>query len=200
MALVTVDDLVEYMSDISLTINQQAAAQLILDATQQQLESFLNRPLEQVQVREKVRTDHTGECVLSYSPIQQILRVTALNATPTNPDEVTPAVMQVTPAERVIDLQPLQNNLVPGGFFIGRPWTWYIVEYLAGGHINIYQDMIKLGILRVAAREMTMNHDDVLSIKDDFAREPANAAEIRKGWQPEDLAPFERLRRRTVYR
>ena len=60
--------------------------------------------------------------------------------------------------------------------------------------------MIKLGILRVAAREMTMNHDDVLSIKDDFAREPANAAEIRKGWTPEDLAPFERLRRRTVYR
>jgi hypothetical protein len=47
---------------------------------------------------------------------------------------------------------------------------------------------------------MTMNHDDVLSIKDDFAREPANAAEIRKGWTPEDLAPFERLRRRTVYR
>lgn len=200
MALVTVDDLIEYMSDISLTMNQQASAQLILDATQQQLEAILNRPLEQIQVREKVRTDHTGEAVLSYSPIQRILTAQALNYSQATVTALTPEVMQVTSAERVVDMQPLQNNIVPGGFFIGRPWTWYVIEYLAGGIAHPYVDSVKLAILRVASREMTFNHDDVLSIKDDFAREPANAESIRKGWTPEDLAPLDRLRRRTVYR
>lgn len=200
MALVTVDDLIEYMSDISLTMNQQASAQLILDATQQQLEAILNRPLEQVQVREKVRTDHTGEAVLSYSPVQQILTVQALNYSQASVTALTPAVMQVTSAERVIDVQPLQNNIVAGGFYIGRPWTWYVIEYLAGGIAHPYIDSVKLAILRVASREMTFNHDDVLSIKDDFAREPNNAESIQKGWTATDLAPLDRLRRRTVYR
>lgn len=199
MAIVTVADLRKYMSDISLTANQQSIAQTVLDGTQQQLELYLGRPIQPVQVREKARSNGSGDLTLSVTPVQKIIDLRVLTTT----DSVTPSV-DTTPlseeeVDRVWDAMSVSDMIVPGGAYVGRWFTWYVVEYI-GGYNGFVDDALKLAVLEVASRTMTVNHDDVLSIKDDIAREPANAASIEKGWRDEELRRFDRLRRRIAYR
>lgn len=199
MALVTVADLRKYMSDISLSANQQAAAQRALDGTQQMLEMYLGRPVQPVQVREKRRTDAMGDMALSVTPVHKVINlrrmgtedavVPSLDTTPLSADEV----------DRVWDEMPETNIAVPGGIHVGQSLRWYVVEYI-GGYNGYVDEALKLAILEVASRTMTVNHDDVLTIKDDIAREPANATSMQKGWTIDELAMFDRIRRRTVYR
>jgi len=199
MAIVTVADLRKYMSDVSLTANQQSTAKMVLEGTQQQLELYLGRPVQYVQVREKRRSDASGDLMLSVTPVHKIisirtftsaqLRVPSPDLTPLSEEEV----------DRVWDAMPDNYTIVPGGVYVGRAFTWYIAEYI-GGYDGFSDDALKLAILEVASRTMTVNHDDVLTIKDDIAREPANAASIEKGWRQEELMQFDRLRRRIAYR
>ena len=199
MAVVNVSDLRKYMSDISLSANQQQSAQLVLDGTQQQLEIYLGRPVQPVQIRERRRSDGNGDLSLTISPIHKIisLRQSSSTAFATLTTDTTPLSEDVV--SRVVDNMPEERVIVPGGIYVGRPFTWYIVEYI-GGYNGYVDDALKLAILEVASRTMTVNHDDVLSIKDDIAREPANSPALQKGWKPEELQQFDRLRRRTVYR
>lgn len=199
MAVVTVAELRKYMSDVSLSANQQNSAQLVLDGTQQQLELYLGRPIQYVQVREKRRSDAAGDLMLSVTPVHKIISLRTFTAT-----ELTEFTTDTTPlsedeVDRIWDAMPDNYPVVPGGIHTGRAFTWYIVEYY-GGYNGFSDDALKLAILEVASRTMTVNHDDVLSIKDDIAREPANAPSLQKGWRPEELAQFDRLRRRVVYR
>lgn len=46
MAIVTVDELTDYMSEIEFTNRQERAAQFVLDGLHAELESFLRRPIE----------------------------------------------------------------------------------------------------------------------------------------------------------
>ncbi len=197
MALVTVTDLREYMSGISLSANQMRTAQTVLDGTQQALELWLNRPVQPVQVREKRRATATGEIALSATPVYSVISVRRLaqeeaatlpekDTTPLSPEE----------ADRVWDAMSEDNMIVPGGINVGRP-GWYIVEYV-GGYNGYIDDALKLAILEVASRTMTYEHDDALTIKADMAREPS-AQPIVKGWKEEELQLFDRLRRRTAY-
>lgn len=199
MAIVTVSDLRKYMSDISLTPNQQQSAQLVLDGVQQQLELYLGRPVQPVQVREKARSNGSGDLTLSVTPVYKIIDLRVLTTT----GSITPAVDSTPLAEdevdRIWDAMSVSDIIVPGGAYVGRWFTWYIVEYV-GGYNGFSDAALQLAILEVASRTMTVNHDDVLSIKDDIAREPANASSIQKGWRPEELRQFDRLRRRVVYR
>lgn len=81
---------------------------------------------------------------------------------------------------------------------MGTPNTWFIAEY-TGGYNGYIDDSLKLAILEVASRTMVPNHDDTLTIKDDVAREPVGQPMV-KGWTPEELQQFDRIRRRMVYR
>lgn len=199
MAIVTVADLRKYMSDVSLSANQAQAAQLVLDGTQQQLELYLGRPIQYVQVREKRRSDAAGDLMLSVTPVHKVISLRTFTATAltTFTEDQTP--LSEDEVDRVWDAMPENYPVVPGGLHVGRAFTWYIVEYI-GGYNGFSDDALKLAILEVASRTMTVNHDDVISIKDDIAREPANAASIEKGWRPEEMAMFDRLRRRIAYR
>lgn len=199
MAVVTVADLRKYMSDISLSSNQQQTAQLVLDGTQQQLEIYLGRPIQPVQIREKRRSDGNGDLSLTVSPIYKVisLRQASASVPATLSTDTTP--LSEDEASRVVDNLPEERIIVPGGVYVGRPFTWYVVEYI-GGYNGYVDDALKLAILEVASRTMTVNSDDVLSIKDDIAREPANGPSTQKGWRQEELQMFDRLRRRTVYR
>ncbi len=199
MALVTVDDLRKYMSDISLTANQQQSAIVVLNGTQQTLEMYLGRPVQPVQVREKRRSDGSGDLPLSVTPVHKIISIRGASST-----ELTVPVQDTTPisasqAARLWDAMPLNSAIIPGGVYVGSAFNWFVVEYI-GGYNGYVDDSLKLQILEVASRTMTVNHDDTLSIKDDVARETANAASIEKGWRQEELARFDRLRRRTAYR
>lgn len=198
MALVTVADLRKYMSDVSLSANQAQAAQLVLDGTQQTLELYLGRPVQPVQVREKVRSNGSGDLMLSVTPVHRVIDMRVINTNSVEPaKDVTP--LSEAEVDRMWDAMPEDRITVPGGLYVGRWFTWYVVEYW-GGYNGFVDDALKLAILEVASRTMTVNHDDVLSIKDDIAREPANEPRIRKGWTDEELKRFDRLRRRIAYR
>lgn len=199
MAIVTVADLRTYMSDIGLTANQQQTAQLVLDGTQQQLELYLGRPVQPVQVREKRRSDGSGDLALSVTPVAQVISIRMVNQTDLSIPSKDTTPLSEDEIDRLWDGMPEPLTAVPGGLHVGRAFGWYIIEYI-GGYNGYVDDALKLAILEVASRTMTVNHDDVLSIKDDIAREPANAASIQKGWRPEELQQFDRLRRRIVYR
>lgn len=198
MALVTVEELVEYMSQINLTDNQKIAAQQVLDGVQQQLESYLNRPLSPVRVREAGMSDWSGVVRASVTPIHSVISVEAMHGTAV---EQEPTITPVPPedAERIYDAistTKIESTVVPGGIYVGGTGAWYVIEYV-GGYKGYVDDGIKLDIMRVAAREMTENHDDVLSIKTDFAAEP-NAPVIVKGWQDDELRKWDRQRRRVI--
>ena len=199
MAIVTVAELREYMSGVSLTASQQKAAQIVIEGTQEELETYLGRPVQFVQVREKLRSDGSGDLTFSVAPVQKIISLRMLGQAtgPSLTTDITP--LSEAEAERVVDRMSLQNIIIPGGAYVGRAFSWYIVEYV-GGYSGYADKALKLAIMEVASRTMTVNHDDVISIKDDFAREPNNEARIQKGWRDEELKRFDRLRRRTVYR
>ena len=72
MALVTVTDLREYMSDVSLTNRRYAPQQTVLDGVQQSLELYLGRPYRS-QVREKRRSNADGDLMLSVTPVYTII-------------------------------------------------------------------------------------------------------------------------------
>lgn len=199
MAVVSVAELRKYMSDISLSANQVNSAQVVLDGTQQALETYLGRPVQMVQVREKRRSDSMGDLPLSVTPVHKIISLRRMG---TSDDiDLTTDTTPLSEAEvdRVWDAMPENDVIVPGGIHVGQAFRWYIVEYI-GGYNGYVDDFLKLQILEVASRTMTVNHDDVLTIKDDIAREPANAASIEKGWRQDELVLFDRLRRRTIYR
>lgn len=199
MAIVIVAELREYMSGISLNATQQRSAQIILDGVQQELEIYLCRPLQLTQVRERRRSNTYGDVVLSVTPVVKVIGYRVLNTT----DEYVPSVDSTPLADidddvvAVWDAMPESNNIVPGGIAVGRALTWFNVEYI-GGYNGTADHALKLAILEVASRTMTVNHDDTLSIKDDIAREPANAASIQKGWRDDELKRFDRLRRRIA--
>lgn len=65
--LVEVQDLVTYM-DISLSLRQQDAAEIVLSGLQSELESYLRRPIEVVQFVEeyKVPLSHSAVPMSSF--------------------------------------------------------------------------------------------------------------------------------------
>lgn len=200
MALVTVADLRSYMSDISLNAKQQAVAQTVLDGTQQELETYLGRPLQPVQVRERRQSNSRGDLVLSVTPVYQVLSLRTVGSTEfTTLQEPDTTPLTEGDVDRMWDAMPVSNMIVPGGVYAGRPGVWFIVEYV-GGYNGFVDDALKLKILEVASRTMIVEHDDVLTIKDDIAREPSRAANMQKGWMEEELKRFDRLRRRVAVR
>lgn len=198
MALVTVTDLREYMSNVSLNAAQTRTAQVVLDGTQQALELHLNRPVQPVQVREKRRANNSGDLHLSVAPVHTVISLRALGSADeaTFTTDITP--LSADEADRVWDAMSVEDAIVPGGLSSLSPGAWYVVEYV-GGYNGWADDALKLAILEVASRTMTVNHDDVLTIKDDMASEPGRTASLVKGWTEDELKRFDRLRRRLVY-
>lgn len=202
MAVVTKDDLIAYMSGISLSVIQTASAVAVIAGVQKELELHLNRSLEPVHVRQKVQTNERGEARLKYSPIQRILSYKPINATLVVPTVVVPDALQAglgIDGLQIIDLVPSQYNIVPGGIFLGNIWSWYIVEYIGGGLIANELDAVKTSILRVASRDVMNNHDQSISLKGDTMSDPTETIpQLPLGWQPEELAKLEKLRRRVM--
>jgi hypothetical protein len=201
MAIASVADLRNYMSGVSLSAKQDAAAQMALDGVQEELELYLGRPVQPVQVREVRRADATGDIALTVTPVIRVLSLRPVTATEATEYTTTivPLADVAEDATRNYDTAPEQSWIAPGGIVVGAAFGYYVVEYV-GGYNGWGDKGLKLAILEVASRTMTVNHDDVLSIKDDIAREPANAASIQKGWRDDELKRFDRIRRRTAYR
>ena len=200
MALVTVADLREYMSGISLSAAQIRTAQGVLDGVQQTLETYLNRPVQPMHVRERRRSNPSGDLVVTITPVYKVISVQAMGqAEPTEytHEEVSP--MAEEDVDRMWDAMPLDTAIVPGGIYVGNPGVWYTVEYV-GGYNGYIDASLKLAILEVASRIMTANHDDTLSLKEGMVSAPPQGQPQFRGWTIDELVRFDRLRRRTVIR
>lgn len=208
--LVSVPELRSYMSDTTFNPSQETAVAAILIGVQQELEEYLNRPVQIVQVREYVQCDESGYANVKYSPITKIISMTQMNSSFAGWDSEFTTAFQPPAFIRDISLsdgsqthdawgtQPFGKPVtVPGAIYFGVPGVWLAVEYLAGynGYRN---EQMKLGIMRVAAREVTGLHDNTLSLREGSAEPAANPDPRPKGWQPDELAAFDRYRRRVI--
>lgn len=207
--LVSVDDLINYMSNPNLNAAQRLAAADVLVATQNELERYLNRTVELTQVREVVQVDIAGYLNVSVSPVHKIISIsTAINSVETYKAPVM-SEDQMTPDPLIGDNGRTQNRvynqsalsgalIVPGGVrAMGMPGTYYVIEYVGGYDGRNDGDIIG-AIKRVAARSVSSNHDDVINLRESNAEKAAVTDTRGKGWSQDELRMFDRLRRRVV--
>jgi hypothetical protein len=101
---------------------------------------------------------------------------------------------------RMLDhLYPVVGDplIVPGGIYVGVPGVHFVVEYV-GGYNGYLNAALKMGIMRVAAREVSVHNDHTLSLRDGNAEQAAQSDNRPTGWTPEELKQFDRLRRRII--
>lgn len=208
--LVSVEELLKYMSNANMTADQKIDIGSTLAGVQQELETYLNRPLELVQVREAVRTDIAGNAYVSVTPIHKVIGTSIVEVSygPSPLNQFSPYIPPVMERDPLIgddgvmiDLLTVPNFgdplVIPGGVHIGFPEAWYVVEYI-GGYNGHAVEGLKLDIKRVAAREVAENHIDGLSLRDGNAEKAAESDPRPKGWTPEEKTRWDRLRRRVI--
>jgi hypothetical protein len=171
MSFVKAGELKDYMSGIGLDADQLDAAQTIIDGLQRQLERYCQRPLERKERTETLYPDENGRIWPTATPIVSV--------------------------SAPLDVWIIGNYVsgLPSAF--GLITAPVVVTYIGGVDGDVEED-IRAAILRAAAREMTVRHDDVLDVSDLSARQVQPVDRKPPGFQPDELAQFDRLRRRTV--
>lgn len=179
--LVTPKELRDYMSGIDLTPPQEEAAKQAIMSAQGDLERYCNRKFRVQQYTETEWTDCNGFLYLKHTPIVSIVSVVTL---------------------------PSANPL-PSPYLTGFDvWPGYVdlaikdakvtIVYTAGKVLpEMELESVKSKIMEVAARTVTSNHDDTISIKGGLERDTDPPRPI-KGWTEEELWAFSRYRRRVV--
>lgn len=207
MTLVAVKELTDYMGQLTLTgVQEGITDSVILPGVQQDLENYLNRPVEPIVVREALRPNDRGFLWFRVTPIHQILAVTRSDG-PTVPVPAGPTT-EIDPGElRLLDewgapeLFGFQLDTPFSGGYYGYPSfvqpPYYIAEYIAGynGYVN---EALKLDIMRVAAREVEMQFDDTMSIRGGTTEAAQDSDTRVKGWTEDELRKWDRLRRRVA--
>jgi hypothetical protein len=188
--LVSVPQLIDHMSGITLDESQRADAAVVLAGVQRQLERSLHRRFAEAEVTETIWPDpYSGYAMLARTPVRALLEVNG---------ELVPeddAVGRITPSGiYVYGLTPL------GSWYPGAPPA-VTIRYRGGGGLDP-DDLadIELAILEKAARIMGPRHDDARSVKDLDTREPAPPADREYVWTSEELDTWgmSRLRRKVV--
>lgn len=169
--IATVQDLKDYMSGITLSIEQAAAAENVLAGVQAEIETFLNRPIESGDIyTETVTTDESGWLYPSNTPVASIISLSADGRPITMIESLTTTIST------------------------GLPSTPVSITYTAGLSGRALA-VVKLTMLRVAAREIQNKHDDTLSVKDLGTQD---VSPLPEGLQDEDRARINRYRRRVA--
>lgn len=206
--LVAIQDLQDYM-DIKLSNRQKNAANFVLSGLQSEMEAYLNRPVEVTQfVDEPYVLDSRYEGVRASS---FMFYDTSIDTTGAPVSLVVPPIAVYLRNSPVLSIEevkitPSSPSAVPeiqteGRDYVMRRWGMDLyrawandkleVTYTAGlNGQEIY--MLKLLILRAAAREMQNMHDDVVGIKD---LETRNVAPLTTGFTPEEMGSMKQYRR-----
>jgi hypothetical protein len=214
MPLVTSADLAAYMHGLTWTPVQQAQIDgVVLPGVQQQLEQYLGRPVEPMHVRE-ARPFTDGRIWLTVSPVWQILSYDWQGQGTFQPTTYVPAPLPPSNMARTWDDASTGMNgspngtfvdlgvMPPGYFFMASDIMSYvpvsvIVEYI-GGYNGFADQALKLAIERVAAREVERLYDNTIGLRDGSGQPAGDSDPRPKGWQPDELAAFDRIRRRVV--
>lgn len=207
MTVVNAEELKAYMSGIRMTSSQSTTAQLILDGVQAELEIHLNRAIEPRLIKETVYTSPDGTAYLNFSPVSKVHKISLVSVgsmpgmLPTGPwapgeeVEFDGPTYDYVPSDFGVDL------IVPGGIALDNPAAYYVIEYESGGgdFIRPFLPAIKLAILRVASREFQRMSNTTVEINNGEPRPQVDYVRpSKRGWQPDELVQFDRLRRRVV--
>lgn len=200
--IVTVEELIRYMRNTHLTGDRLQEARSTLISVQEELEIYLNRPVEPVQVREVIGVDHAGHGYFSITPIWKVISVTPMGRLYDLVPYVPPIMSRdplVGSDGRVHDRTGALLNTTPhSSLYVGPANSGnYLVEYI-GGYNWYTKNAVKQQIKRVAAREIARNNDDTINFRDDSAEKSEKADDDVKGWTEEELKKFERYRRRVI--
>lgn len=204
--LVTVDDLANYL-DRRLSNRQEDAASLILEGLHYQVEDYLKRPIE---VRE-----YSDRFVVEQTYKQAIYQNTMYDTTLAS-DLIGVHIVRLPPYSLSLSHSPVTevssvtlngNELTVDEHYTVRRWGIDLynvrandvidVEYEAGlgGESTRY---IKLLILRAAAREMTVQTDDVVGIKDLTSNRQQGESTPATGFTDAELRSMDRWRRKRI--
>jgi hypothetical protein len=206
--LVSINDLMTYM-DISFSLRQQDAAEMVLAGLQSELEAYLRRPVEQANFVE----EHTLDSNHVGVPMSSFFYNTSLDTT------MSPITYTQPPTTIYLDNSPInsvsQVRLKPNlnddwqvmenerdyvvrryGVDLFRGWADDRVEITYNGGLDGTQiKVFKLLILRAATREMQNMHDDVVGVKD---LESRNVAPLETGFLEKELMSVKKYRRVRV--
>lgn len=208
MTLVTADDLTAYMGGLELTDSQRGIVEtVILPGVQQDLENYLNRPVEPIVVRESVKQADNGFLYFRVTPIHSILSIASSSGLSITLSSDVPSTLYNPDQLRELDewgepdLFGYQLDAFSSGGYVGYPTImrpmFYRVAYVAGynGYVN---EGLKLDILRVAAREAEMQFDDTQSMRGGGQEAAEDSDDRPKGWTEDELKKWDRLRRRVM--
>jgi hypothetical protein len=174
MAIITADELIRYMSDITLTPRQLQAVEDVIDGVQAEMETFLNRSIEPATRTETLTADHLGRVWPLHTPVISIS-----------------AVQAGTP------LATIAHDLLDGVLYAGSNGDTVTVTYVGGiGETHRAHPHLRLEAMRIVAREITKLHDDTLGVKDLSATDDSEP--IPSGLQDTDRARLRRWKRRVV--
>lgn len=176
-SFVKVSELKDYMSGIGLDADQASASQDVVDGVQRELERHCQRYFTRRVRTEALYPDEFGRLWPKAVPVVSVSSPLGLTTEGGNPNALVGAV---------------------GGGYWGSSAP-VLVTYI-GGLDPDGDDLhdVRVAILRVASREVSALHSDVLDPNDLSAR-PARDRDNRVlGWTDDELRKFDRLRRRTV--
>lgn len=188
MSVVTTPEFTNYLSGLNITDIQEQSMEAILAGVQSELEQHLGRPVQKRRVVEEVEVDMNGLAYLSVTPIMNVYGLYHLDPTTGERGEA------------------ITMESLPGGWyrrganFLRLGWggcRTVVVDYM-GGHNADLDPGMKLAIMRVAAREFEHQHGDTMALVNTETRPKADPVPQPKGWTEEELAKFDRLRRRVV--
>lgn len=213
--LVSVSDLAIYM-DISFSLRQQDAAEMVLEGLQGELEAYLGRPVEVQEFEEQ----HVVAGLNNPMPMSSYFYSYSLESSfYTYPGNSTNSVINYAlPPETIylrnspvvsieeVKVKPFNapERVVAETEYVPRRWgldiAWLnaddtvTVTYTAGLN-GANMPLFKSLILRAATREMQNMHDDVVGVKDLNTR---NVAPLETGFTEKELMSVKRYRRRRV--
>lgn len=213
MALITVSDIITYM-DIDLSNVQEDAAEIVIEGLQSELEAYLRRPIEQQSFTEQYRVPDEGrglvnnQYLFNYRTVPEIdspmssgvYRVRPYTLYLTNSPVVSVSSVAVTPASA----NATSKTYTAETDYIVRPYGVDLYSIYPNDKIDITYTagldganikVLKLLLLRAAAREMQNMHDDVVGLKDLTTR---NVAPLETGFSERELMSIKKYRRVRV--
>lgn len=187
--LVTVTELINHMSEITLSAGQRSSAYVTLAGVQRGLERALHRRFQVAERTETVYPDPvTGFVMLSATPVHALLAVGGV---------------EVLAAEQTSRVSPWGVNITG----LGEGVAWWggmpggvVVRYRGGGGVDPDDlDDVRLAILEKASGIVQNRHDDARTPSDLDTRAPAPAP-TPVHWTRDELDTWgmSRLRRKVA--
>ena len=215
--LVSVQELTTYM-DISFSLRQQDAAEIVLMGLQSELESYLGRPVELTTYEDE---EYVTPAVNNPMPMSSFFYQQSLESSyyTSNGNAPNSAVNYALPPETVylrntpvlsvasVKLKKIGSDEVTlevGNDYVVRRYGIDVYFSLADDLVKVTYTAgvdgtqipaFKLLILRAATREMQNMHDDVVGIKD---LEPRNVAPLETGFSDRELMSVKKYKRSRV--